>query len=155
MHRYHFLNSTVFHFFQFCIQLPVIVGHFVTSCYCRCGMMLRRRFFILWVLELVASYQWHLTINLTIMSSGEAFYCGKTLCFCFWSHETLLKSLKMISFLQGYSDYHYRELRYQLFCRFCHFLYPGSYGLEEGSARGSGGRHRYILFSLSCYFSLF
>lgn len=54
----------------------------------------------------------------------------------------------MISFLQGYSDYHHRELRDQLFCWICHFLYPGSYGLEEGSARGSGGRHRYSLFSL-------
>lgn len=28
------------------------------------------------------------------------------------------------------------------FCRLCHFLYPGSHGLEEGSACGSGGRHR-------------
>lgn len=59
-----------------------------------------------------------------------------------------LKGLKMIYFLQGYSDYHHRELRYQLFCWICHFLYPGSYGLEEGSACGSGGRHRYSLFSL-------
>lgn len=53
----------------------------VLYCHFRFGMMLRRRSFILWVLGLVVSCQWRLTINLTIMSSGEAFYCEKTLSF--------------------------------------------------------------------------
>lgn len=53
--------------------------------------MLRHRSFILWVLGLVVSCQWRLTINLTIMSSGEAFYCGKTLSFFSWN--STLKSL--------------------------------------------------------------
>lgn len=56
--------------------------------------MLRHRFFILWVLGLVASSQWHLTINLTIMSSGEAFSVGKHFVFAFGLMKLYLKVSK-------------------------------------------------------------